>query len=485
MKSPRRRAKATKRRAPARKVVRKPRARGVAVAPVSAPFKVPSEYDRPELMAIGDSLYNGVRSLTINRQLARLSPPARVAEGFGFADFINPNYPYEVLIDVEDFLRGNLDIGALPKLKDLLLDRILINAEDWERRRDRWSNKLFFDNISISGAEIATLYTDQAGPHRDTASGLTKKLREHRDQFSFGDIATLYYTLNAAFLLNPSAHPELMDKTSLDLVALRKPRRLLVNIGSNEGIFMGCMLARLDDDIIRSVEAIPEKMEQLAAEMRRRFAPDCAPLIVFNNLVRPSAVANLTQRNFASQNQGCNTYYDLYYGNLMNTSNIRGTQVAEFDRLIAKVNAEAARKVKAVFAGDTRHQLLFADINSLSKSHDDKHGCERKTDRITVRLNGREGVHLTNFPLWSFVASGGGLFSLDNMHLTSVGYAMMANEVGRTVAAAAPGRTFTPIPYQRACDEDSLLQQPPRNWPFIKFMVQLIGGLALTFLVKD
>lgn len=485
MKSPRRRTKAEKRRAPARKILRKPRARGVAVVPTPVPFKLPPEYDRPELMAIGDSLYNGVRSLTINRQLARLSPPARVAEGFGFTDFINPNYPYEVLIDVEDFLRGNLDIGALPKLKDLLLDRILINAEDWDRRRDRWSNKLFFDNISISGAEIATLYTDHAGPHRDRASDLTKKLREHRDQFGFGDIANLYYTLNAAFLLNPSAHPELMDKTSLDLVALRKPKRLLVNIGSNEGIFMGCMLARLDDDIIRSVEAIPEKMEQLATEMRRRFAPDCAPLIVFNNLVRPSAVANLTQRNFASQNQGCNTYYDLYYGNLMNSSNIRGTEVAEFDRLIAKVNAEAARKVKAVFAGDTRHRLLFADINALSKGHDDKHGCEKKSDRILVRINGREGVHLTNFPLWSFVASGGGLFSLDNMHLTSVGYTMMANEVGRTIAAAAPGRAFTPIPYQRACDEDSLLQQPPRNWPFIKFMVQLIGGLALTFLVKD
>lgn len=485
MKSPRRRTKAAKRPAPTRKTQRRLRARGATVVPAPIPFAVPPEYDRPEIMAIGDSLYNGVRSLTINKQLARLSPPARVAEGFGFTGFISPNYPYEVLIDVEDFLRGNIDIGALPRLKDLLLDRILVNAENWERRRDRWSNRLFFDNISISGAEIATLYTDQAGPHRETASRLTAKLREHRHQFGAGDGANLYYALNAAFLLNPSAHPELMDKTSLDLVALRKPKRLLVNIGSNEGIFMGCMLARLDDAIIRSVEAIPEKMEQLAAEMRRRFAPDCAPLIVFNSLVRPSAVANLTQRNFASQNQGCGTYYDLYYGNLLNTSNIPGSAVAEFDRLIVKVNAEAARKVKAVFAGDTRHKILFADINALSKSHDDKHGCERKTDRIMVRLNGREGVHLTNFPLWSFVASGGGLFSLDNMHLTSVGYAMMANEVGRTIAAAAPGKAFTPISYQRACDEDSLLQQPPRNWPIIKFMVQLIGGLALTFLVED
>jgi hypothetical protein len=291
--------------------------------------------------------------------------------------------------------------------------------------------------------------------------------------------------LNTAFLLNPSAHPELMDKTPLDLVALRKPKRLLVNIGSNEGIFMGCMLARLDDDIISSVEAIPDKMAELAQKMRALFAPDCAPLIVFNNLVRPSAVANLTQRNFASQNDGCGTYYNLYYGNLLNTSNIQGTKVREFDNLIARVNAETAQKVRAVFAGDTKHKIVFADLNGLSKRHDDKHGCEKRTDRIEVRLNGRDGVHLTNFPLWSFVASGGGLFSLDNMHLTSVGYAMMANEIGPAIQAASPGKAFTRIDYQRACDDDTLLQQPPRNWHFIKFVVQLIGGLALTFLMRD
>ncbi len=38
--------------------------------------------DRPELMAIGDSIYNGTRSLTTNAELARLSVPAQVARAF-------------------------------------------------------------------------------------------------------------------------------------------------------------------------------------------------------------------------------------------------------------------------------------------------------------------------------------------------------------------------------------------------------------------
>jgi len=89
-------------------------------------------------------------------------------------------------------------------------------------------------------------------------------------------------------------------------------------------------------------------------------------------------------------------------------------------------------------------------------------------------------VHLTNFPLWSFAASGGGIFSLDNMHLTTVGYAAMADTVARALAAAE-GRTFTRVDYQAACDADTLLQQPPTSWFQIKFVIQLIGGLALAF----
>ena len=55
----------------------------------------------PELMAIGDSVYNGVRSLTIDRVLASHSVPAQVAAAFGW-DFVSPDYPRPVLANLEE-----------------------------------------------------------------------------------------------------------------------------------------------------------------------------------------------------------------------------------------------------------------------------------------------------------------------------------------------------------------------------------------------
>ena len=69
--------------------------------------------DRPELMAIGDSIYNGTRSLTTNAELARLSAPAQVARAFGW-DFQAPTYPFDVLFNLEALFRaGAFDLGTL------------------------------------------------------------------------------------------------------------------------------------------------------------------------------------------------------------------------------------------------------------------------------------------------------------------------------------------------------------------------------------
>ena len=431
---------------------------------------------QPDLMAIGDSLYNGVRSLSITPRLAQLAAPAQVAGNLGF-DFIVPDYPYEILIDVEDFLRGDLSFDSFTKLKDLLLTQIAANAANWLKRRNRWSNRMFFDNVSNSGATIGSLYSDTARVHRGIAIDLINKLLADRDSFAVADIANLHYSLNTAFLLNPSVVNELDDLTPVDLVALRKPKRLLVNIGSNEGLFTGGLLARYDDKTRASVASIPGKMAGLANAMVARFGDYMPQTIVFNTLVRPSAIANLTPRPFNAR--PTDGYFDRYYGNLVNTSNIAGALVKAFDDQVAGVNRDAETAVRGAFAGKNV-KLVFADLYGLSTRVDDKSGREQPEYEIRVKLHGKDNVHLTNFPLWSFVASAGGLFSLDNMHLTTVGYAAMADTVVRALAAAE-GLKFTPISYQAACDADTLLQQPPSSWFQIKFVVQLIGGLALAF----
>ena len=71
----------------------------------------------PELMAIGDSLGNGVRSLTIDSDLAAHAVPAQVARAFNW-DFVAPDYPRPMLADFEAIFRDPL-VGTL----DLLATR--------------------------------------------------------------------------------------------------------------------------------------------------------------------------------------------------------------------------------------------------------------------------------------------------------------------------------------------------------------------------
>ena len=109
--------------------------------------------DRPELMAIGDSIYNGTRSLTTNAELAALAVPAQVARAFGW-NFRTPSYPRDVLFDLEDLFRsGRFDLDGL---KQSVLD----NAQAW-LDQGRWSADDCFDNISIAQTTIA----DQALAH--------------------------------------------------------------------------------------------------------------------------------------------------------------------------------------------------------------------------------------------------------------------------------------------------------------------------------
>jgi len=219
-------------------------------------------------------------------------------------------------------------------------------------------------------------------------------------------------------------------------------------------------------------------MVELANQMIVRFGGYMPETIVFNTRVRPSAIANLTPRPFSAR-PNATGYFDRYYGNLVNTSNIAGSLIKAFDDQIAGVNADVEAGLRKAFKGKGV-MLAFADLYGLSTRHDDKQGRELAADEILVSLHGKDGVHLTNFPLWTFAASGGGLFSLDGMHLTTVGYATMADTVTRALAAAE-GLNFSPIDYQAACDADTLLQQPPTSWFQVKFVVQLIGGLALAF----
>ena len=60
----------------------------------------------PTVMAIGDSIYNGMRSATITAEMAGKSTPAGVSRVIDPTyPFLAPHYPEPLLIEIEQTLR--------------------------------------------------------------------------------------------------------------------------------------------------------------------------------------------------------------------------------------------------------------------------------------------------------------------------------------------------------------------------------------------
>ncbi len=115
--------------------------------------RIPDEYMRPEMMAIGDSLYQGVRSLTIKNGLNQLSAPAQVAEALSIRHkFTCPDPRRPILADMEKWLRMLPDLGGIKA--DLAK-----NTDYWFAKRPSPSGRLFFENVAVASATIADLTT--------------------------------------------------------------------------------------------------------------------------------------------------------------------------------------------------------------------------------------------------------------------------------------------------------------------------------------
>ena len=111
--------------------------------------------DRPAMMAIGDSLYQGVRSLTFGPGMATGSPPAQVAAALNLP-FTIPDPPRAIMFNLENIYRSPFPLITVP----IDLPRQLLeNSWAW-RLNTNWSNNEAFDNVAIGGATIDSLYTD-------------------------------------------------------------------------------------------------------------------------------------------------------------------------------------------------------------------------------------------------------------------------------------------------------------------------------------
>lgn len=418
----------------------------------------------PEAMAIGDSIFNGVRSATINRALARSAPPAQLARAKGWPMRL-PDYPRPVLLDLEREIREGIDF-------DRIQTHILQNAASWMEQRGTWSAQPVFDNIAISGATYADLHELTAGDAREKAERFYERLKRSKE-LDFELVAELLFNLNAAFLLNPSGHPDLDDLTPLEQVATRGPKRLFINIGSNEGLFR----IGISGNFSRKNRAKIGEIPGLARTLAQKIRAQCPELeqVYFNLLIRPRTIANLAPRDDEDMfaNPG-DDYFERYVGRLGSMNGMTGAQMRTFDEEIASVNEKAKQEMRQ----ELGQNVHFVDIYNKSTQFDGKHyGNDRKVEMSA----GGSTYRLSNLPFsssWLIGFRQGGLFGLDNMHPTAPGYALLGQSMAEAVARAEGGQPAR-VNVQDAFDADSLLQNPPSNLDGLNLLFSMIGDLGI------
>lgn len=371
--------------------------------------------EQPDIMAIGDSMYQGIRSLSFLPAMTQHSAPKQVADALAMRMTV-PDLKQPLLFDMEAELRQ----GGLLHLVDHIRAVCLDNLKAWPADQP-WSEHEAFDNIAVGGAEIASLTDDKYEKYKDKVATLSTTLAN--PDLPVGQLAAtigdLWYALNNCYTLNPRHRDEQAGKSPLDQVADRQPSILLINIGSNEGLFMAGFAGDFSDETLKNVSSIPDKLKPIAD--RLKALPERVERIVFNSLIRPRFIPNLMPSPQHENDYPGDAYYDAYGPRIGSTQQlISKTQLQAFDALIAHVNAEAQNVLKTAL-GD---RVVFADIYTACQQFDGKHYMDRG---LAIPGNSKT---LTNKPITPIpFGYYGGIAGIDNMHPTAPGYGMIADVV--------------------------------------------------------
>ena len=423
-------------------------------------YVFPDEFMNPPVMAIGDSIYNGMRSATITAEMAAKSTPAGVSRVIDPTyPFLAPRYPEPLLIDIEQTLR-DISLGDLISRLRAQIRALVANAKRWgDGQHVVNAPDAAWDNVAQAGAEVRDLIDRDWNFWNDLAADNLAKLAgvDSLEDLTNSDanVIDLHMALNGKFLLNPNERDELKDMRPIDLVAARKPRHLLINIGANHGII---------DVTLRGVEADPKpgeglrKLAEWPDEMRRlaemlvELGPEVETIHI-NTVPLPSTVPNMSplyrpgyiDPGKLDKVDEFFPVYDNRIGGTGDYTQYSAAKMKDLDRKVRRINNQMIAEVKAVFdaAGDTRAK--FFRLDKALKRYDGKHEDER-----TIR-EGDPGVRLekTNRGYSNraidFRASvlfddfaEGGLGSLDNHHPSGLGYAVMTRELLREMKKSIP-----------------------------------------------
>ena len=409
---------------------------------------------RPELMAIGDSVYNGVRSLTISRDLAAHAVPAQVARAFNWP-FVTPDYPRPIIEDFEKGLFRHPLFGLLE-----LTAHARANAEAW-LAPGPWSAHARFDNLSIAQQTV----TDVTRANAADALAMAQKLLAPGRKLALKDLNALYQALNTAFILNPSRAPG-DSRNAVAILAEAQPRRIAINIGINDGLWNLVLMGDTKD--YRTDIDPTAAMAGLAQALADHC--DTTEHFYINLLPKPSALASLMPRK--DDTTPVDSYFDHYLGRRLQAGEINRATMREVDEF---VDTDLNPRIRQAFSalGNRAH---FVDLYATTAAYDRKNGIATRC----VKVHGHNGeMLLDNLPLEAIPGFGGlkqgGMFSLDNLHPTIPGYGVLAQAVCDVIAATEGGPA--PIIDQQACYvADTMLQQLPGEIELSDFAFSFVGA---------
>lgn len=413
--------------------------------------RIEDEFMRPPMMAVGDSLYQGVRSLSVKNGPLHWSAPAQVARALGIKFAFNcPDPARPMGVDMERWLTMLPDVKAIK-------DDYRTAMQFWLSTPQSASGRPFFENIAIASATIEDVYRDSWRAANDRIKAMRREYGRKLTTFD-GPISSLMQAVNTRFTLNPMNRPDLRDMTPLGLVAARRPKRLLVNIGSNNGLwglaFEANPRARMK---LGNLKKLAQALAALPADIEH---------IYFNSLGAPKTVSNLMPLPDLIEQTG-RPPTGGYYANYENRfgfgyGRITGQQMRRLDAHIAERNTFIQRTIRDAF--DVKSRLHFVDINAMTRQYDAKHERDKPTNGVRMSDGKRfSNVMLEASPFGSGFRRGG-LQSLDGMHPTLIGYGLMAQRVVDAIRRSERDVDGNDVDLEAAYAQDKLLRDMPRSW---------------------
>ena len=434
-------------------------------------------------MAIGDSMFNGVRSAMINDELAGSSPIAAFAKAAGIASFVRPSYPREILIDIEREARKSIP-GLVSDL--LSLKKIIVpNARKWLSTSGLDSRPAYHDNVACAGADYQSMMTRTGATALQEAQAALERI-ENSEDLAFRDVMLLWFGLNDNFVLDPSRGrkgAQISQQSQVRQVIERRPKRLFVNIGSNEGLFNFGLLGQYkESDLEIGKSGIYKSLVDGAKNLGESLAAALAGVdmvVHFNTLVRPRAVPNLApldDREMLLGPKPAGAYFKHYSTKVGIRNPVKPAVVQAFDKMIRAANDASFTALQNAL-GQAGIRAIKVDIYDDINRFDSKHWGDARAIDVGVPWKMRNLPFATGGP---FNKRQGGVCGLDNMHPTAVGYAVMARALLRSA-----GMDEDLISVKAAFKSDSLLQKPPGDWETINVVASTIAQFLLLTLMRN